>query len=1111
MFNSNNNSTKNKFVKYQKKITFKLIYDLYKTNFIDNCELILLEKQNIFLDNFFNKMIYIIKAEFTENIFEKNKSLYDITKKCENDFIKEVYWPMFDTCSNAYENFKINKHNNNINKINFVKNFSSHCNYEQIALHICGAKMLEINFEKKYLQNIHTYVLCTGCKKCYFGNRVPGYCPFAQKQYYFKINDQTEKETLDPATWEEYHCKDRIINEQMSCVRCGSLLYLKEDNLFCKKCKLNVDPLMIVWTCIFCKKEFKSKAKKYNPLEFQEEENAIKEAFLYKIIAKPNELPCKCIRRNNLKNTHFYHNKKCKGLMYFSKLRKNEILVCSLCKAFYDIKKFLWNCPICEKNFLCKNISLNSKNDNYPFFSKIKNEKNKKQIILSEQNNKFKNPIFLNLAGTPIREEKLNTSINNNIKSYVKKKPEDYYNYTNRNRSGDNDDISKSREKKTKRNLSIVFKNKYLNKNNDIFINDMNSAGKKEDDNNVNNKFYNTNFNFYKSQIFAKSSNKKENDKDNTNSFLINNIDNYLKTEKNLDKKYSKINYDQNISPKIKTLRYYSTSGRNYNPEEKNNILISDFDKFNSKGESNLKQIENRNNNSNINNYKIYIPKRKLDMNKSNLYISTNNNNNELDEMKQGNDNIGFMGKKIKTSNSVGIRDRYKKIKNTNKDNIINLDYKRNIQPILDVNEEKEINDYSYLKTQKDFNFNKINQNEIYNREFNKNIRSSSQIRIERNNKYFYNNKYNKRYINSKYDININNINSSKNGQNNIYQRIITNNSNNINNKNTKETSTTNKSNGADSFVLKNQFDNKNNIYNDNERKNNITEIKNKKENSELKEFNFNDYKIITQLGQGTFGKIYLVQDKNNQLFSMKKIILSEELDVQSVINEYKMCQKLSHENIVKILGIYSNKLDATTYVVYVLMEVGMTDWEKQITSYADKKLEYSEKNLIDIIKQLSTVLSFLQKNNTSHRDIKPQNILVFKDNIYKLADFGEAKQIDGMKNLLVNYSLRGTELYMSPLLFNGLRNGQIDIKHNLFKSDVYSLGLCLLFAAVTNNKPLYEIRKFIDMKNVKIYLEKILKRKYSHNFIDLLSSMLEIHEKNRPDFIELEQMMKKW
>ena len=188
-----------------------------------------------------------------------------------------------------------------------------------------------------------------------------------------------------------------------------------------------------------------------------------------------------------------------------------------------------------------------------------------------------------------------------------------------------------------------------------------------------------------------------------------------------------------------------------------------------------------------------------------------------------------------------------------------------------------------------------------------------------------------------------------------------------------------------------------------------------------------------------------------------------------------------------------------------------MTDWEKQISSYADKKIEYTEKNLINIIKQLSKVLSFLQKNNISHRDIKPQNILIFKNDIYKLADFGEAKQIDTMKNLLVNYSLRGTELYMSPLLFNGLRNGQIDIKHNLFKSDVYSLGLCILFAAVTSNKPLYEIRKFIDMKGVKKYLEKLLKEKYSYKFINLISSMLEIHEKNRPDFIELEKIMKKW
>ena len=223
------------------------------------------------------------------------------------------------------------------------------------------------------------------------------------------------------------------------------------------------------------------------------------------------------------------------------------------------------------------------------------------------------------------------------------------------------------------------------------------------------------------------------------------------------------------------------------------------------------------------------------------------------------------------------------------------------------------------------------------------------------------------------------------------------------------------------------------------------------------------------------------------------------------------MCYKLKHDNIVKIFGIYNTKLDKTTYVVYVLMEIGMTDWEKEIRSYKEKKIEYSEKDLYQIVKQLTSVLAFLQKKNVSHRDIKPQNILVFKNKIYKMADFGEAKQVANWTISMVNNSLKGTELYMSPLLFNGLRTGQVDVKHNLFKSDVYSLGLSLLYASTTDNKSLYDIRQFINMNDVKKYLKNNLGKKYSNKFIDLLCLMLEIHEKNRPDFVELEEIIKKW
>ena len=99
----------------------------------------------------------------------------------------------------------------------------------------------------------------------------------------------------------------------------------------------------------------------------------------------------------------------------------------------------------------------------------------------------------------------------------------------------------------------------------------------------------------------------------------------------------------------------------------------------------------------------------------------------------------------------------------------------------------------------------------------------------------------------------------------------------------------------------------------------------------------------------------------------------------------------------------------------------------------------------------------------------------------------------------------------MSPLLYNGLRTNQIDIKHNLFKSDVYSLGLCVLYAATLNINYLYQIRKFIDMNTVKIFLFDLLQNKYSKKFIDLLSLMLEINENNRPDFLEMERIMNVW
>ena len=150
----------------------------------------------------------------------------------------------------------------------------------------------------------------------------------------------------------------------------------------------------------------------------------------------------------------------------------------------------------------------------------------------------------------------------------------------------------------------------------------------------------------------------------------------------------------------------------------------------------------------------------------------------------------------------------------------------------------------------------------------------------------------------------------------------------------------------------------------------------------------------------------------------------------------------------------------------------------------------------------------FLQKDKSiSHRDIKPENILVFKNDIYKLSDFGEAEKeakIDERQK-----TLRGTELYMSPLLHDGLLHEVDYIVHNTFKSDVFSLGCCLIIAGCLDFEVIKEIRKLKKIFMIKNYLIKIFKRKYTDKFIDLILKMINFNEKDRVDFIELDKIIK--
>ena len=112
--------------------------------------------------------------------------------------------------------------------------------------------------------------------------------------------------------------------------------------------------------------------------------------------------------------------------------------------------------------------------------------------------------------------------------------------------------------------------------------------------------------------------------------------------------------------------------------------------------------------------------------------------------------------------------------------------------------------------------------------------------------------------------------------------------------------------------------------------------------------------KMKRQIGEGSFGQIFLVEDKNKNKYALKKIIADNSEDINNIKKEYQILIDIQNNNkninVVNIIGISNYKLDLTTHVLYVLMELANTDWEKEILKRKIKKNYYEEKELMNIL-----------------------------------------------------------------------------------------------------------------------------------------------------------------
>ena len=200
-------------------------------------------------------------------------------------------------------------------------------------------------------------------------------------------------------------------------------------------------------------------------------------------------------------------------------------------------------------------------------------------------------------------------------------------------------------------------------------------------------------------------------------------------------------------------------------------------------------------------------------------------------------------------------------------------------------------------------------------------------------------------------------------------------------------------------------------------------------------------YELLEQIGEGGMAVVYKARCKVLNRYVAIKILKPEYTKdlklVESFKKESQAAASLVHPNIV---GVYDVGREGN--INYIVMELV----EGKILSDIIKEegpLDY--KRTIDIGQQIASGLSCAHKNHIIHKDVKPHNVLVTKDGVAKITDFGIAKFVDNATIVGNADTVMGSVHYFSP---EQARGGYVDEK-----SDIYSLGI-VLYEMITGKVP---------------------------------------------------------
>lgn len=196
-------------------------------------------------------------------------------------------------------------------------------------------------------------------------------------------------------------------------------------------------------------------------------------------------------------------------------------------------------------------------------------------------------------------------------------------------------------------------------------------------------------------------------------------------------------------------------------------------------------------------------------------------------------------------------------------------------------------------------------------------------------------------------------------------------------------------------------------------------------------------FEVIDSLGTGGFAAVYLAKDTWINKMVALKIPHYQNYDLEHLLKEPRMLARLNHPNIIGVLS--AEKAGDLFFIVMEYVE------GESLEAMLDREKVLPQKLACQYILQICDALEYAHSQQVLHRDLRPANIMVARNGVLKVGDFGVAALLE---KIPYAKTIIGTPPYMSPEHFRGKA---------VYASDVYSVGI-VFYEILTAKLPYYDI-----------------------------------------------------